>query len=53
MSKYLFASFANHMLLGAVNAVRQDLQPGKKMDEPAYTAKETPRNTGTTRPCVS
>lgn len=26
------------MLLGAVNAVRQELQPGAKLDEPAYTA---------------
>lgn len=38
MTKHQFASFANHMLLGAVNAVRQDLQPGAKLDEPAYTA---------------
>lgn len=38
MTKYQFVSFANHMLLGAVNAVRQDLQPGAKLDEPAYTA---------------
>lgn len=38
MTKHQFVSFANHMLLGAVNSVRQDLKSGKKLDEPAYTA---------------
>lgn len=33
-----FIHIANHMLFGAVNALKNDLRPGKKFDEPAYTA---------------
>lgn len=38
MHRLQFIHLANHMLFGAVNALRNDLLKGKKFDEPAYTA---------------
>lgn len=38
MHRLRFIQFANHMLFGAVNALKNDLRKGKKFDEPAYTA---------------
>lgn len=38
MQRLRFIHIANHMLFGAVNALKNDLRPGKKFDEPAYTA---------------
>ena len=38
MHRLRFTYLANHMLLGAVNALRNDLLKGKTFDEPAYTA---------------
>lgn len=38
MHRLRFIYLANHILLGAVNALRNDLLKGKTFDEPAYTA---------------